>query len=183
MPRLIHLNGASRVGKSTLARRFANEHPGTLALDLDVLAGLIGGWKEDFSAALEIARGHGRELAVRHLRSGYDVIFPQLVTVHDDDPDPALEDAARMADATYVHVALLVDDQQGLRRLQSMRPTTEVEAHVQAALVDPDSDLILRIRGHLHEYVAARPDTIRIDTTNLGEDASYACLLNALDSE
>lgn len=61
MPRLIHLNGPPRVGKSTLARRYANEHPGVLALDLDVLAGLIGGRKEDFSAALEMARGHGRD--------------------------------------------------------------------------------------------------------------------------
>jgi hypothetical protein len=81
MARLIHLNGPSRVGKSTLARRYANDHPGTLALDLDVLAGLIGGWKENFSTALEMARGHGRELATRHLRGGYDVILPQLVTV------------------------------------------------------------------------------------------------------
>ena len=63
------------------------------------------------------------------------------------------------------------------------RPTTEIEEHVQAALVDPDSDLPLRIRGHLHEYVTKRPDTIQIDTTNLGEDAPYACLLNALDTE
>jgi Family of unknown function (DUF6281) len=53
MPRLIHLNGRSRVGKTTLARRYINEHPGTLALDLDVIAGMIGGWQEDFSAVWE----------------------------------------------------------------------------------------------------------------------------------
>ena len=47
MAGLIHLNGPSRVGKSTLARRYADEHQGTLALDLDVLAGLIGGWREN----------------------------------------------------------------------------------------------------------------------------------------
>ena len=183
MPRLIHLNGPSRVGKSTLARRYADEHPGTLALDLDVLAGLIGGWREDFSAALEVARSHGRELAVRHLRSGYDVVLPQLVTVYDSDPDPAFEKAARMADATYVHVALLVDDREGLRRLQSKHPATEVEAYVQAVLANPESDLIPRIRGHLNEYLTTRPDTIRIDTTDLDEEASYACLLNALDAD
>src|SRR5680860_739144 len=34
MPRLIHLNGPSRVGKSTLARRYVDAHPWTLALDL-----------------------------------------------------------------------------------------------------------------------------------------------------
>ena len=183
MPRLIHLNGPSRVGKSTLARRYANEHPGILVLDLDVLAGLIGGWREDFSAALEVARGHGRELAVRHLRSGYDVILPQLVTVHDRDPDPAFEEAACAADAAYVEVALMVDDQEHLQRLQGKRPSTEVEARVQAVLADPESDLVHRIRGHLNDYLDRRPHTIRIDTTDLGEDASYRRLLNALDAQ
>lgn len=180
MPRLIHLNGPSRVGKSTLARRYANEHPGTLALDLDVLAGLIGGWEEDFSAALEMARGHGRELAVRHLRSGFDVILPQLVTIHDRGPDPAFEEAACTADATYIQVALMVDDQEHLQRLESKLPTSKVEARVQAALEDPESDLVHRIRGHLNDYLPKRPHTIRIDTTGLGEDASYKRLVNAL---
>ncbi len=181
MPRLIHLNGPSRVGKSTLARRYADEHPGTLALDLDVLAGLIGGWREDFSAALETARGHGRELAIRHLRSGRDVVLPQLVTVHDRDPDPAFEQAAGTADATYVQVALMVDDHEHLHRLHGKRPTTEVERRVQTALERPGSDLVDRIRRHLDAYLLQRPDTIRLDTTGLGEDASYQRLLDALD--
>jgi predicted kinase len=182
MPRLIHLNGASRVGKSTLARRYGDEHPGTLVLDLDVLAGLVGGWRADFSAALETARGLGRELAVRHLRAGRDVVLPQLVTVHDRDPDPAYEEAARAAGATYVQVALTVADREHLERLRSKRPATEVEASVQAALEDPASDLVRRIRVHLERYLAARPDAIRIDTTGLGEDASYQRLLGALEA-
>ena len=40
-----------------MARRYADEHLGTIALDLDALAGRIGGWREDFSAALEQAPG------------------------------------------------------------------------------------------------------------------------------
>lgn len=183
MPRLIHLNGPPRVGKSTLARRYANEHPGVLALDLDVLAWLIGGYRENFSAALEMARGHGRELATRHLRCGYDVILPQLVTVHDRDPDPAFEEASRGAGATYVQVALMVDDHEHLLRVQGKRPTTEVEARVQTALEDPESDLVDRIRRHLDEYLARRPHTIRLDTTGIGVDASYQRLLEALAAE
>ncbi|WP_243058053.1 ATP-binding protein [Nocardioides sp. SR21] len=181
-PRLIHLNGPSRVGKSTLARRYADEHPGTLMLDLDVLAGLIGGWQADFSAALEIARGHGREMAARHLRSGYDVVLPQLVTVHDREPDPAFEETTRLAGATYVEVALLVDDGEHHRRLSGKVPVTEVEAHVQAALEDANAGLVHKIRDHLAEYLAHRPRSIRIDTTGLGEDESYRRLLAALDA-
>jgi hypothetical protein len=180
MPRLIHLNGPPRVGKSTLAHRYASEHPGTLALDLDVLAGLVGGWKENFSAALEDARGHGRALATRHLRDGYDVVLPQLVTSHDRDPDPGFEEAAGAAQATYVQVALLVDGEDHLRRLQRKRPSNEVEARIQTALEDPGADLVDRIRRHLDEYLAERPEAIRVDTTGLDEDASYKRLLDAL---
>lgn len=176
MPRLIHLNGPSRVGKSTLARRYVDEHPGTLALDLDILAGLIGGWRQNFSAALGIARAHGRALATRHLCEGYDVVLPQLVTSYDR--GPGFEEAARETGATYIEVALLVDDEQ--QRLRGKKPINEVEARIQTKLENPDSDLIDRIRQHLNEYLAERPHTIRLDTTGLGEDASYEGLLNAL---
>jgi predicted kinase len=178
MPRLIHLNGPSRVGKSTLARRFADEHPGTLALDLDVLAGLVGGWQGDFSGAYAIARGHGQALATRHLLEGYDVVVPQLVTSHDR--GPGFEDAAREAGATYVEVALLVDDEEHRQRLHGKQPSTEVEARIQSMLEDPASDLVDRIRQHLAEYLAGRPQTVRLDTSGLGEDASYARLLDVL---
>jgi hypothetical protein len=180
MPRLIHLNGRSRVGKTTLARRYVDEHPGTLALDLDVLAGLIGGWRENISAALGIARAHGLALATRHLREGYDVVLPQLVTSHDQ--GPRFEEAAREADATYIEVALLADDDECLQRLHGKQPTNEIEALIQTKLEHPASDLGDRIRQHLNEYLAERPHTIRLDTTGLSEDASYDRLLGALSA-
>lgn len=181
MPRLIHFNGPSRVGKSTLARRYADDHPGTLVLDLDVLAGLVGGWQDDFPASLETARDHGRDLATRHLRSGHDVVFPQLVTVHDEVPDPALVGAADAAGSPYVQVALLVDEAEHDARLQGKRPTTDVEAHVQSALVAPGTDLPARIRGHLAAYLELHPPEARIDTTGLDVAASYARLLATLE--
>jgi len=48
MPILIHLNGPSGVGKSTLAQRYVDEHPGVLNLDIDAVVSLIGGWRDDF---------------------------------------------------------------------------------------------------------------------------------------
>lgn len=181
MPRLIHLNGPSRVGKSTLARRYAQDHPGTLVLDLDVLVGLVGGWEVDFSGALKVARTLGREMAAHHLHGGHDVIFPQLVTVHDHEPDPALEALARAVDATYLEIALVVDEREHLRRLLDKQPTSKVEAQIQTVLEDADSGLANRIRAHLAEYLASRPGAIRIDTTGLDEGMSYRRLLDALE--
>jgi hypothetical protein len=142
--------------------------------------GLIGGWRDNFSAALGIARAHGLALATRHLREGYDVVLPQLVTSHDQ--GPRFEEAAREADATYIEVALLVDDDEHLRRLRGKQPTNEVEALIQAKLEDRDSNLVDRIGRHLDEYLAERPQTIRLDTTGLSEDASYERFLVALSA-
>ena len=48
MPTLLHLNGPSGVGKSTLARAWADRHPGTLLCDIDELRTCVSGWESDF---------------------------------------------------------------------------------------------------------------------------------------
>lgn len=135
MLRLIHLNGLSRVGKSSLARRYGDDHPGTLVLDIDVLVGLIGGWREDFFGVLGTARDHGRALAQRHLSHGGDVVLPQLVTSHDR--DLGFDDVARAASAHYLEVVLSADSGTQRQRLQQKEPYNDVEAHIQALLTDP----------------------------------------------
>jgi adenylate kinase family enzyme len=54
--RLIHLNGPSGIGKSTLARRYVADHPAVLNCDIDVLRTLIGGWDADFQQAGALIR-------------------------------------------------------------------------------------------------------------------------------
>lgn len=177
MPRLIHLNGLSRVGKSSLACRYGDDHPGTLVLDIDVLVGLIGGWRKDFFGVLGTARGHGRDLAQRHLSHGGDVVLSQLVTSHDR--DLGFDEVARAAGAHYLEVVLSADSGTQCRR-QQKRPTTDVEAHVQALLTDPEDDLVDRTRQHLAEYLANRPHAVLLDTTDLTEDQAYALLLRTI---
>jgi 2-phosphoglycerate kinase len=55
-PRLILINGPPGIGKSTLARRYADDHPGVLDCDIDVVRCLIGGWREDFGRAGALIR-------------------------------------------------------------------------------------------------------------------------------
>jgi predicted kinase len=176
MGRLIHLNGPSRVGKSTLAHRYADDHPGTLCLDIDVLVGQVDGWRENFSAAFLVATTHGLALAKSHLHDGRDVVVPQLVTIFDQ--GNPFEAAATEAGARFVEVALLADIDEHTRRLREKKPAFDVEARIQSGL--ETSDLVQRIRGHLAEYLHGRPDTIQLGTTGLTIDETYARLMTLL---
>ena len=103
MPRLIHLNGPPAVGKSTLARRWADDHPGTLLCDIDVLRTMIGGW-ETYAESPGLSRIDGLALITAHLRTGHDVVVPQLVGLPDQ--LERFRRAADDADASYVCVVL-----------------------------------------------------------------------------
>jgi hypothetical protein len=73
---LILLNGPPASGKSTLARRYGVDHPLALALDIDVVRSLLGGWLEHPDAAGMAARAMALAMAREHLRAGRDVVVP-----------------------------------------------------------------------------------------------------------
>lgn len=178
MARLIHLNGPSRVGKSTLAHRYADNHPGTLCLEIDVLVGQVDGWREDWSAAFLAATTYGLARAKSHLHGGQDVVVGQLVTILDQ--GNPFEAAAAEVGAWFVEVALLADIDEHTRRLRDKKPAFDVEAAIQSRL--ETSDLMEKIRGHLAEYLRGRPDTIQLDTTGLTIDQTFVRLIDLLDT-
>jgi len=79
VPRLILLNGPPAVGKSTLAQRYADEHPLALNLDMDHIRGLLGCWHDNPPRAGLLARKIALAAAGVHLAGGHDVVVPQLV--------------------------------------------------------------------------------------------------------
>jgi predicted kinase len=84
VPRLILVNGPPGIGKSTLASRFADDHPGTLNLDIDHVRMLVGGWCDDFVGAGEIVRPLVLHMAATHLEGGRDVVVPQYLASNDE---------------------------------------------------------------------------------------------------
>jgi hypothetical protein len=101
-PRLILLNGMPGVGKSTLAELYRTEHPGVLACDPDRIRGMIGP-----SEAAEAARVLALAMATAHVRTGHDVVLPQLVA--DDVELHRFAEAAEEGGGELV-VVMLVDD-------------------------------------------------------------------------
>ena len=177
MPRLIHLNGPPAVGKSTLARRWADDHPGTLLCDIDVLRRMIGGW-ETYAESAGLSRIGGLALITAHLRTGHDVVVPQLVGLPDQ--LERFRGAADDAGASYVCVLLTATAEEVARQFEvrdtSAAPDDRWAAYVRAFWDGGGSDELGTTIDRLEQM--ADDGWIRVESTT--PDRTYADLVAAL---
>ncbi|MET9225952.1 AAA family ATPase [Lentzea sp. NPDC003310] len=171
MPRLIHLNGPTGVGKSTLSARYAAEHPKTLNLDADEIVRLVGGWHDDFFGAVELVRPLAIAMAATHLATGHDVVMPQLVTVREQSAKFA--EAAAAAGAEYVEVVLLAPPETTIDRFRHR--AHHIDDTVEAL---GGETLIRRIHRHLAAYLT--PASVVLDTTGATVEQTYDTLIATL---
>ncbi len=175
-PLVLHLNGAPGVGKSTLARLWADRHPGTLLLDIDVLRTWVSGWEDDYVAAGATVRPAAVALLSAYVRNGGSVVLPQLLA------DPAELDRFRSAaletGGRWVEVLVEADDvaaRFGSRAID--QPHLEaVHRLVEAAPDDHLPRYVDRLRG----LVDTMPGAVRLATTDGDVEAAYAVLVETV---
>jgi predicted kinase len=180
---LIHLNGPPGIGKSTIARRYAAEHPGVLNCDVDVLRTLIGGWSSDFEMAGALIRPAALAMIEAYLVSGHDVVFPQMLV------DPAelsrFESCAVRADARFVERFLLDDVERAVARF-NRRGETDLEdpwhTEVRAIVAAEGGEKALRCYySGLQLLLEQRPDAVVIQSKEGAVDATYRRLVSSLE--
>ena len=113
-PKLIILNGPPGIGKSTLAEKYANEHPLTLKLDVDKVRELISHWREYDKESGPDAKNMAAAMARIHLHSGRDVIVPQIyrgIAYLEE-----LELVAKESDADLYEFVLFVSKEEAVKR-------------------------------------------------------------------
>ncbi|SDW67375.1 Predicted ABC-type ATPase [Amycolatopsis xylanica] len=175
MPRLIHLNGPSGVGKSTIAQLYTDRHAGVLNLDTDQIVSLIGGWQDDFWTALRAGRVLAIAMAETHLRTGHDVVMPQLTTRLEE--IEGFEAAAARGGAEYREIVLTVEKPRMLDRF-ARRIAGEHAArhrHMDEIVTRGGGPILLeRIHDHLTAYLGTRPDCRIVPTDGLSPEQTYA---------
>ena len=177
MPRLIHLNGPSGIGKSTIAQVYAEQHPGVLNLDTDRVVCLIGGWRETFFETFKAAQLLALAMAETHLRTGHDVVMPQLATrLVDVEP---FEAAAERCGAGYREILLTADKAGACGRF------AERAAHGDAVTKGVDDVLqerggtavVERIHDQLTAYLPQRPGCVVVRTDGRAPGETYDAVL------
>ncbi|HSF34955.1 MAG TPA: AAA family ATPase [Nocardioides sp.] len=177
MPTLLHLNGPSGVGKSTLARAHAARHPGTLVCDIDELRSWVSGWEDDFIGTGEAVRATALAMLTAYLATGRDVVLPQLIVT----PAQAerFEAAAAAAGASYVGVVLDVAPDVLLLRLRD-RPRTPVTDVVSRIIEERGGDpLVLEGRRQLLDLAETHGWTVVDATDHAPALAELATLVRA----
>jgi predicted kinase len=176
MPLVLHLNGAPGVGKSTLARLWADRHPGTLLLDIDALRTWVSGWRDDFEATGAAVRPVALAMLAAYVEQGGDVVLPQLIA--NESELARFEDATHVAGGRFVEVFLEADDV--LERFAA-RERDQPWLEAVHELVEHASDDHLRTYAdRLASLALARPDAVRLGTTTGDVEGAYAALMAAV---
>lgn len=179
---LLHLNGPPGIGKSTIARRYAADHPGVLACDIDVLRTLIGGWRNDFLGTGALIRPAALGMIEGYLASGHDVVLPQLLI---DPAEVALfEECATRTGAEFVERLLMDSPDRAVARFHQRGASDPDDAwhpHVRRIVADQGGDEFLRSRHRaLAELAASRPGVVVVESSDGDVDETYARLLATL---
>jgi hypothetical protein len=168
-PLVLHLNGAPAVGKSTLAARWAEAHPGTLLLDVDVLRTWVSGWREEFAATGTAIRPVALAMLAAYVGAGRDVVLPQLLA------DPAelarFRGVAEDAGGRWVEVLLEADDV--VARFANRGIDQPYLEAVHRLVDEAGSDQLNRYAERLSVLADRTPGAIRIRTWDGEVDAAY----------
>lgn len=177
--RLIHVNGPPGIGKSEVARRYADDHPLTLLLEIDRLRVALGGWNEHDDSK-PLARELALAMAECHLRSGHDVVVPQFLGRKEF--IVSLEEVARRCGARFVEI--LIDDTRSAAgerfSLRRAELRARGEPHPQSDVAD---DAVEASVGEAIQLLTAiaqqRPTVVRVADADSIE-ATYALVLEAV---
>lgn len=184
VPRLTLLNGTPAIGKSTLARRYVDTHPGVLRLDIDEIAQLIGGWQDQRGQTVALARSMALDMARHHLRAGGDVIAPQFVGRVDE--LQRFEGAAAQSGSRFLHVVLM-DNGDGAAARFTERGRTATSPWLRSIHKEVTRNggehEVRAMHGRLADVVRSRLTSVLVPSVAGDPEQTYARLLAALDKD
>jgi predicted kinase len=174
VPAVVVLNGPPAVGKSTIARLYADAHPLTLRIDVDEVRDWLGAWQESPSAAGLRARALATAMTRDHLRARHDVVIAQLYGRPEHLIE--LEGVATEVGAEYHEIVLMTDLATTLERFTTRGGPRLDDARASPGGLDAIADLHARVEALTGRRAQATVVPSRADDI----DATYRAVVDAV---
>ena len=173
--KLILLYGFAASGKTTLAKRYIDEHPLTIAIEGDQIIGMIGQWRKNEEKARQLIFEHTKSIAENHLTAGYNVIVPYLLS--DSTQIEAFEDISKQCNATFIEIYIEIGKEDSVNRLLERGCWGEEGSR---KLTEDDREMLISRYEYMENAMKERTNTKSISST-VGEiEATYRKLLESI---
>ena len=176
-PKLIIINGALGVGKTTLAERYASKHPLTLQIDIDEVRRKMSFWREEKEMSGMLSKQIACEMARTHLLYLHDVVVSQIFI--QSEHLEKLEAIAQACGADFHEFLLFIPREEAITRFVKRGQTAGYpDGFRPGGLVDLGGreKKVLQMYDDMMTMIARRPGT-RVIAAQEGEiEATYRAL-------
>jgi predicted kinase len=174
-PKLIILYGFASSGKTTLAKRYVDEHPLTIAIEGDQIIGMIGQWRKNEDEARSMVFGHTQSITENHLTAGYDVMIPHLLS--DSTQIEVFENIAKECGASFHEIYIEIEKEDAVNRLLERGCWGEEGSR---QLTEDDRAMLVNRYEYMTNVMKERTNTKSISSV-VGEiEETYKKLLEAI---
>lgn len=180
-PKLILLNGPLGIGKTTVAKRYAQEHPLTLFLDIDDVWAMISHWRREKETSAPLSKRMALEMARINLTAGHDVIIPQILQTHE--LADSFEQLANDCAAEFYEFLLTVNKDEAIRRFILRGKAEGNESGFRpGGIIDTSGreKKLAEMYDSMSEVASARSHVIIIEPVLGDIDNTYAEMVKAL---
>lgn len=174
-PKLIILNGFAGVGKTTIAKRYFNDHPLTLSIEGDEIIVMLGQWLTNEEKAREYVFALTKSMISTHLGYGRTVLLPYLLTnAHHAEE---FGNIAAKQNAHFYEIFLSVNKEDAIDRLMARGVWGEAGT---PPLTEKDLPIINNLYNTMVEETAKRPQTISMHPFRNDIDRTYKVFLETI---
>ena len=180
-PKLIILNGPLGIGKSTIAKRYAEEHPLTLLLDIDNVWSMISDWREQKEISAPLSKKMAIEMACIHLQAGHDVIIPQII--QSSELAISFENTANDCEADYYEILLFAEKAESIQRfIERGKSQGHPTGFRTGGIIDSNGreEKLATMYDAMMSTAATRPNTIKLEPTLGDIDSTYTALIESI---
>jgi predicted kinase len=177
MPKLILLEGFAGSGKTTIAKRYIDEHPLAMNLEGDELITMVGQWLQHEDEARVLVFALSKAMVTTCLESGKDIVVPYLPTHPDHARD--FEHIAHKVGATFCEIILAVDRHDAIERLLQRGSWGEAGTE---PLTNADMPVIDDLHDRMTTALEHRHNAARITSTYGDPEDTYRQFLAVVDA-